>query len=235
MEDSQDTEGLKLILDRLGYRVEEKHVIEKVLQDVDSREQDINEVVDLILRTAISNQSFGSDAAKLCDTLIAAGNKSAENSRFRTLLLTKLQEQYRDNLKVRDIDSLPGAKLVAFVMFLGSIFCHVRIKGHPMRALVAPLLESLSKLASFKTESVGSTSQEVVQCITMQLQMHGRELEMLNEIGMAELFCNIRELLLSADVTQFSRLMLLEIIEFRANGWTLSSSANYYYYNIDNT
>lgn len=229
MEDTVDGQLIDL-LGRLGYENEEKQLITKVYRDGSSTEQDMNLVTDHILRAGISNQNFSSDAAKLCSIFIAAEKKSSEESRFRTLLLTKLQEQYCNIKLSRDDEiELTSARWVAFVSFLGSVFRHVRIDGKPMRALVAPMLECLSKLAFLG--SATNANQELAQCITSQLQMHGRELEMQNEIGMAELFCDIREMLLSGDITQFSRLMLLEIIEFRANNWTLSPSANDYYYN----
>lgn len=70
-----------------------------------------------------------------------------------------------------------------------------------------------------------------VDCLVLQLHRIGEQLEKANSQRMDELFFLLRDgFLLQEGLTSMARLLLLEILEFRAGGWMLSSTANKYYY-----
>ncbi|KAG8007024.1 MIF4G domain-containing protein B [Nibea albiflora] len=70
-----------------------------------------------------------------------------------------------------------------------------------------------------------------VDCLVLQLHRIGEQLEKVNSQRMDELFFLLRDgFLLQEGLTSMARLLLLEILEFRAGGWLLSSTAHKYYY-----
>lgn len=65
----------------------------------------------------------------------------------------------------------------------------------------------------------------------VQLHRIGEQLEKVNAPRMDELFFLLRDgFLLQEGLTSMARLLLLEILEFRAGGWSLSGTAHKYYY-----
>lgn len=70
-----------------------------------------------------------------------------------------------------------------------------------------------------------------VDCLVLQLHRIGEQLEKVNSQRMDELFFLLRDgFLLQEGLSSMARLLLLEILEFRAGGWLLSSTAHKYYY-----
>lgn len=70
-----------------------------------------------------------------------------------------------------------------------------------------------------------------VDCLVLQLHRVGEQLEKMNGQRMDELFILIRDgFLLPIDLSSLARLLLLEIIEFRAAGWKTTPAAHTYYY-----
>lgn len=70
-----------------------------------------------------------------------------------------------------------------------------------------------------------------VDCLVLQLHRVGEQLEKMNGQRMDELFILIRDgFLLPIDISSLARLLLLEIIEFRAAGWKTTPAAHKYYY-----
>lgn len=219
---------MEAVLAELNLPRDEHDIITKALEGTVSNE-DIRPLVDVIVRKAISDQCHGSNAAKLCNSFIENEGKKTGEARFRNVLLTKLQKEYTclRTHEGRNID----ARWIAFVTFLSSIFYHIRINSSPLKALVGPVLECLTVLADLRN----SRKDTIIQCLVMQLQFHGEELEQLNRTKMAELYRLITELFLCDDTSQLSRLMLLEVIELRAGDWKLAPAAFDYYYGDNNS
>lgn len=102
-----------------------------------------------------------------------------------------------------------------------------QVNNMPMMALVNPVYDCLFQLA--QPESL--SREEEVDCLVLQLHRVGEQLEKMNGQRMDELFILIRDgFLLPIDLSSLARLLLLEIIEFRAAGWKTTSAAHKYYY-----
>lgn len=70
-----------------------------------------------------------------------------------------------------------------------------------------------------------------MDCLVVQLHRVGEQLEQTNSQRMNQLFYLLRDgFLLQEDLCSMTRLLLLEILEFRASGWTLTDTAHKYYY-----
>lgn len=97
----------------------------------------------------------------------------------------------------------------------------------PMVALVHPVFDCLMRLA----QPDALMNEEEVDCLVLQLHRIGEQLEKVNSQRMDELFFLLRDgFLLQEGLSSMARLLLLEILEFRAGGWLLSSTAHKYYY-----
>lgn len=70
-----------------------------------------------------------------------------------------------------------------------------------------------------------------VDCLVLQLHRVGEQLEKMNGQRMDELFILLRDgFLLPVGLSSLARLLLLEMIEFRAAGWKTTPAAHKYYY-----
>lgn len=70
-----------------------------------------------------------------------------------------------------------------------------------------------------------------VDCLVLQLHRIGDQLEKVNSERMDELFFLLRDgFLLQNGLSSLARLLLLEILEFRAGNWRLGEAAQKYYY-----
>uniref|UniRef100_A0A8C6WS58 MIF4G domain containing b n=1 Tax=Neogobius melanostomus TaxID=47308 RepID=A0A8C6WS58_9GOBI len=107
--------------------------------------------------------------------------------------------------------------------------CHtiVQVNNMPMVALMHPVYDCLMRLA----QPDALMNEEEVDCLVLQLHRIGEQLEKMNSQRMDELFYLLRDgFLLQEGLTSMARLLLLEILEFRAGGWMLSGTAHKYYY-----
>uniref|UniRef100_A0A8B9H917 MIF4G domain containing b n=1 Tax=Astyanax mexicanus TaxID=7994 RepID=A0A8B9H917_ASTMX len=106
-------------------------------------------------------------------------------------------------------------------------FTIVQVNNMPMMALVHPVYDCLFRLA----QPDALKNEEEVDCLVLQLHRIGEQLEKMNLQRMDELFCLLRDgFLLQDGLSSLGRLLLLEILEFRAGSWTLSETAQKYYY-----
>ncbi|RVE69444.1 hypothetical protein OJAV_G00077850 [Oryzias javanicus] len=116
---------------------------------------------------------------------------------------------------------------VCYVTFICNVFDYLKVNNMPMVALVHPVYDCMMRLA----QPDALKNEEEVDCLVLQLHRIGDQLEKANSQRMDELFFLLRDgFLLQEGLTSMARLLLLEILEFRAGGWMLSSTANKYYY-----
>uniref|UniRef100_A0A672NML9 MIF4G domain containing b n=1 Tax=Sinocyclocheilus grahami TaxID=75366 RepID=A0A672NML9_SINGR len=113
------------------------------------------------------------------------------------------------------------------IAYFFTLFCLLQVNNMPMMALVHPVYDCLFRLA----QSDALKNEEEVDCLVLQLHRIGDQLEKMNLQLMDELFNLLRDgFLLQEDLSSMGHLLLLEILEFRAGGWTLSETAQKYYY-----
>lgn len=150
--------------------------------------------------------------------------KQNNGSVFRWNMLNRLQQEFKNREEMR------GRSLqewVCFVTFICNVFNYLKVNNMPMVALVHPVYDCLIRLA----QPDALMKQEEVDCLVLQLHRIGEQLEKVNSPRMDELFFLLRDgFLLQEGLTSMARLLLLEILEFRAGGWLLSGTAHKYYY-----
>ncbi|XP_043944904.1 CBP80/20-dependent translation initiation factor-like [Protopterus annectens] len=113
----------------------------KEAQNLVKSEEMLSEVVQAIYRTAVTDRSFASTAARLCGKM---AHFVVEGTKFRSLLLNMLQKDFsrRHELQHSNVEQWLG-----FITFLCEVFVTMRIKnGEPYHALVSPIYTCLREL-----------------------------------------------------------------------------------------
>lgn len=197
-------------------------IIEKITQN-SAKEQEIEDLVACLIEKAQSDSKYGRPTAKLCSELARKQGMAKSPPTIRNILLSNLQASYK-SFQTRE--SVQEKKWLAFVNFFCSIFDIIRINGTSLTALALPIINCLSSLA--KLENSGK--EDMVELLFYQLQFIGEELEKINKDKMTHLCELLREMFLSKEATQFTRLLLIQILELRAGDWKLSPAAHEYYY-----
>ncbi|XP_037228451.1 CBP80/20-dependent translation initiation factor-like isoform X3 [Falco rusticolus] len=240
---------LSLFMDQDKFMVEttnpEKNKMDKLIEilnsmrnnssDVDSKlttfmeeaqnstnsEKMLGEIVKTIYQKAVTDRSFASTAAKLCDKMALF---MVEGTKFRSLLLNMLQKDFtmREELQQRDVERWLG-----FITFLCEVFGTMRSStGEPFRVLVCPIYTCLRELLQSQ-----DVKEDAVLCCSMELQSTGRLLEEQLPEMMTELLAITRDKMLCPSESMLTRSLLLEVIELHANNWNPLMPTITQYYN----
>lgn len=184
----------------------------------------LEKVSNIIMDQSLKDQVFSKEAGRICYTIVQAEAKQNNGNVFRRNLLNRLQQEFKDREETR---ARSLQEWVCYVTFICNIFDYLKVNNMPMVALVHPVFDCLMRLA----QPDALLNEEEVDCLVLQLHRIGEQLEKMNVQRMDELFFLLRDgFLLQEGLTSMARLLLLEILEFRAGGWTLSGTAHKYYY-----
>ncbi|XP_060774549.1 MIF4G domain-containing protein A [Neoarius graeffei] len=185
---------------------------------------DLVKLCDLIVDQALKDPALCRDVGRLCCSVVQVEAKRSSTCVFRRNVLTRLQQEFmrREETRRRSLH-----EWVCVVSLLCNVFDSLKVNNSPMAALVEPVYDCLFRLA----EPDALINEVEVDCLALQLHRVGEQLEKLNTRRMDELFFLLRDgFLLQDDLSSMSRLLLLELLEFRAAGWNLSRNAQRYYY-----
>ncbi|KAM6966283.1 MIF4G domain-containing protein B [Tautogolabrus adspersus] len=204
-----------------SFDLDTQMLLKTALKDPSS--VNLEKVSNIIMDQSLKDQVFSKEAGRICYTIVQAEAKQ-NGCVFRRNLLNRLQQEFKEREETR------GRSLqewVCFVTFICNIYDYLKVNNMPMVALVHPVFDCLMRLA----QPDALMNEEEVDCLVLQLHRIGEQLEKMNAPRMDELFFLLRDgFLLQEGLTSMARLLLLEILEFRAGGWLLSSTAHKYYY-----
>ncbi|XP_057201880.1 MIF4G domain-containing protein B isoform X2 [Triplophysa rosa] len=198
-----------------SFDIETQTLLKTALNDPGS--VDLEKVCSVIVEQSLKDQIFSREAGRICYSIVQTEAKQTNGSSFRRHLLTRLQQEFiaREETRRRSTQ-----QWVCLVSFICNIFDYLKVNNMPMVALVQPVYDCLFRLAqpdALKNEE--------------ELHRIGDQLEKMNMQRMDEMFYLLRDgFLLQEDLSSMGRLLLLEILEFRAGGWILSDTAQKYYY-----
>ncbi|KAL3987192.1 MIF4G domain-containing protein B [Oreochromis aureus] len=184
----------------------------------------LEKVSNIIVDQSLKDTVFSKEAGRICYTIVQAEAKQNNGNVFRRHLLNRLQQEFkeREEMRARSLQ-----EWVCYVTFICNIFDYLKVNNMPMVALVHPVYDCLMRLA--KPDAL--MNEDEVDCLVVQLHRIGEQLEKADSQRMNDLFFLLRDgFLLQESLTSMARLLLLEILEFRAGGWMLSSTAHKYYY-----
>ncbi|XP_028829543.1 MIF4G domain-containing protein A [Denticeps clupeoides] len=185
---------------------------------------DLEMVSNLIVDQSLRDSSFCKDAGRICYALVQAEAEQVHTSVFRRSLLNRLQQEFTNR---DDTRKCSVSQWVCVVTFICNIFYYLKVNNAPIVALVNPVYDCLFTLA----QPDALMNEEEVDCLVVQLHRIGEQLEMQERGRMDRLFCQLRDgFLLQEGLSSLTRLMLLEVLEFRAGGWVLSETTQRYYY-----
>ncbi|KAM4717329.1 MIF4G domain-containing protein B [Anableps anableps] len=205
-----------------SFDVDTQKLLKTALKDPSS--VDLEKVSNILVDQSLKDPLFSKEAGRICFTIVQAEAKQNNGTVFRRHLLNRLQQEFKEREETRK-RSLQ--EWVCFVTFICNIFDYLKVNNMPMVALVLPVYDCLMRLA----QPDALLNEEEVDCLVLQLHRIGEQLEKVNSQRMDELFFLLRDgFLLQEGLTSMARLLLLEILEFRAGGWMLSSTAHKYYY-----
>ncbi|XP_047212166.1 MIF4G domain-containing protein B-like [Girardinichthys multiradiatus] len=205
-----------------SFDVDTQKLLKTALKDPSSL--DLEKVSNIIVDQSLKDPLFSKEAARICYTIVQAEAKQNNGTVFRSHLLNRLQQEFkeREQMRKRSLQEWVG-----YVTFICNVFDYIKVNNMSMVALVLPVYECLMRLA----EPDALLNEEEVECLVLQLHRIGEQLEEVSSQRMDELFFLLRDgFLLEEGLTFMARLLLLEILEFRAGGWMLSSTAHKYYY-----
>ncbi|XP_058720030.1 CBP80/20-dependent translation initiation factor-like [Poecile atricapillus] len=190
-------------------------------QNSTNSEEMLGEIVKTIYQKAVTDRSFSSTAAKLCDKMALF---MVEGTKFRSLLLNMLQKDFtmREELQQQDVERWLG-----FITFLCEVFGTMRSStGEPFQVLVCPIYTCLRELLQSQ-----DVKEDAVLCCSMELQSIGRLLEEQLPEMMTELLAIARDKMLCPSESMLTRSLLLEVIELHANNWNPLMPTITQYYN----
>ncbi|XP_066522018.1 MIF4G domain-containing protein A [Hoplias malabaricus] len=204
------------------FSSETQSLIKAALKDPSA--VDLGKLSEDIVDQSLKDRSLCRDAGHICYALVQTEAKHGNSSVFRRNLLTRLQKEFtaREETRARSVQ-----EWVCVVCFICNIFDYLKVNNAPMAALVDPVYDCLFRLA----QPDALMNEEEVDCLALQLHRVGEQLEKQNIQRMDQLFFLLRDgFLLQDSLSSMTRLLLLEVLEFRASGWTLSPAAHRYYY-----
>ncbi|KAM3863566.1 MIF4G domain-containing protein B [Diretmus argenteus] len=205
-----------------SFDLETQKLLKTALKEPSS--VNLDKVSDIIVDQSMKDQVFSKEAGRICFTIVQAEAKQSNTNMFRRSLLNRLQQEFKDREETRR-RSLQ--EWVSYVTFICNVFDYLKVNNMPMVALVHPVYDCLMRLA----QSDALMNEEELDCLVLQLHRIGDQLEKVNSKRMDELFFLLRDgFLLQEGLSSMARLLLLEILEFKAGGWMLSSTAHKYYY-----
>ncbi|XP_005808781.1 MIF4G domain-containing protein [Xiphophorus maculatus] len=205
-----------------SFDVDTQKLLKTALKDPSS--VNLEKVSNILVDQSLKDPLFSKEAGRICYTIVQAEAKQDNGTVFRRHLLNRLQQEFKEREETRK-RSLQG--WVCYVTFICNIFDYLKVNNMPMVALVLPVYDCLMRLA----QPDALLNEEEVDCLVLQLHRIGEQLEKVNSQRMDELFFLLRDgFLLQEGLTSMARLLLLEVLEFRAGGWMLSSTAHKYYY-----
>ncbi|XP_037331090.2 MIF4G domain-containing protein B-like [Pungitius pungitius] len=205
-----------------SFDLDTQMLLKTALKDPSS--VNLEKVSNVIVDQSLKDQLFSKEAGRICYTIVQAETQQNNGNVFRRSVLNRLQQEYKRREETR------GRSLqewMCYVSFICNVFNYLKVNNMPMVALVHPVYDCLFRLA----QPDALMNEEEVDCLVVQLHRIGEQLEKVNAPRMDELFFLLRDgFLLQEGLTSMARLLLLEILEFRAGGWLLSGTAHKYYY-----
>ncbi|XP_052096576.1 CBP80/20-dependent translation initiation factor-like isoform X2 [Mytilus californianus] len=195
---------LEQLIETLTLEPEEEDIAKiQTMADTVKTSSDLKELANIIYNRCIKDREFGKTGACLCDRL---ANMEVEGSKFRNIMLSLVQIDYKDKDSLRT--KSPG-RFLGFVTFLCQVFGNMRTaKGEPFNVLSGPIYDCIYTI--FDDDN---SSDDDYECLLLQIQSIGKELEAFDESKMSELMEKVRTKIIKDGRSARARCSLLELLE----------------------
>lgn len=189
----------------LSSSVEELKQYAKDVNTLCNTSEKLEKFIDSIFQFALKSKWNAHVVAIFCD---AHGDLTVEKTKFRTVMLRKLQVLYKERNKAYlEID-----KFLLDATFACEIFHHVRIDGACVKILARPILDYLKML-------VDGASEKEIEIFIEQFPKCYKNLKENDVTGFEMLVGKIRKQIVNQSTTVTVRAMLLEIFELILTEW----------------
>ncbi|VDI17115.1 Hypothetical predicted protein, partial [Mytilus galloprovincialis] len=150
---------LEQLIETLTLEPDEEDVAKiQTLADTVKTSSDLKELANIIYNRCMKDREFGKTGACLCDRL---ANMEVEGSKFRNIMLSLVQLDYKDKDSLRT--KSPG-KFLGFVTFLCQVFGNMRTaKGEPFNVLSGPIYDCIYTI--FNDDN---SSDDDYECLLLQ-------------------------------------------------------------------
>ena len=180
-------------------------------------EEKMNSIVDLIFDTTTKSRENASLGAKICQKIVtlqetdAEGKKALRNA-FRKYLFVKFQGEYKNKEATRKVSI---ERWLSIFSFLCEVFRYIRVNDQPINVIGKAILSTMEWL--LKIDDIDS---DEIECVCEHLKNVGKVLEGINNEAMASVIAHLRMQIISNSSSCKIRCIALEVIEFRAMGWS---------------
>ncbi len=178
------------------------------------------QLVQTIFEAVYDNRERAEPLAILSSTLSSDGDNLIGKP-FRNALLSHSQSQYnqRKELRLRSVEVW-----LCMISFLSYLFKYLKAGGQPIRALSGPLSVCFSDILSGD-----DISDDEIDCVCDLLRNVGSAIAQSSSEQDVQLIKLVRDKILASSTSNRARCLLLELLEFRAAGWTGKEEANRFY------
>ncbi|KAJ8311693.1 hypothetical protein KUTeg_011048 [Tegillarca granosa] len=207
----EDFQDLESRLANLTLDIDEEVMkdIVKLSERIFKDESRLNDIAANIYKKCLQDREFAKTGAILCERLT---NNAESGANFRTALLKLVQVDFKEKDEIRKKSTGKFLNLFAFIC---QLFSNMKDpKGEPFKVFLVPIYECLNTILHTDIHN-----DDEYECVLLQLQGIGRDLESLDAEKMNVLMEKIRHLIIKDGATARGRCTLLELLECYSRSW----------------
>ncbi|KAK3590860.1 hypothetical protein CHS0354_033787 [Potamilus streckersoni] len=174
-------------------------------------DKDLKILASMIYKKCMIDREFAKSGAYICYKL---SNLEAKGAKFRSALLSLVQNDFTVREEIRTSSK---SKYLSFFSLMCQLYGIMKTtSGECLRVLVAPIFDCLELILD--TQDADDDDDEL-ECLSLQLQTIGKELEGQDKARMARLLEKIRTKIIRDGCSAQTRCTLLELVECYCRGW----------------
>jgi len=184
-----------------------------------TNERRLQEAVDLLFETTVSNREHAELGAKICAGIAmspAGGSeeesKSAIRANFLKALLGRFQTEYKKKEETRE-NSIET--WLTIFSFLCEVYIRIKIGNEPIKVIGKAILSTIEYFFNLP-----DIDDDEVEAVCTYLKLCGKHLDALNQPQIEKLIVKLRSMVISKKSSCRTRCLAMEVLEFRCMGWS---------------
>ncbi len=186
---------------------------EMVFQFGGTDDSKLEEVVNLIFETSVSDRAYSDLGAAVCHVILEKESPACE------VFMEKLMHKLQSELKVRKETRQESVEQwLGLFAFLCEVYNQIKVAGAPIKVVGSKIL---SLTLQMLTDD--DVIDDEIDCICSKLKICGKLLENECPEKIEKIFTELRKLVITKRSSSVRRCYILEIIEFRRMEWSDSA------------